>query len=414
MSAAVNTPPAPAAGEDGNLKAPTPSEVPPASAGAPPAADPQAQKPADIEAARAEVTKNVAKILSDVEEVDTQPPSDPAAPAASTPPAEPPAEGATGSPPPAPPAAPAASPADVELPDVPHPMDAEDDPTLDDVDGRASAKTKDAFDRLRHRLRSAREEGQFGSMIVDVAQSAGLDPGAVASVIALTAKARSMNPAIAGPAITALRQQLTQLGIPLEQIPAAPTAPAALDPAKVTAEADKIFKQYFADDVSSGDMSEAAARRKATALAEERLKALSQPHTPTPPVTQAAPVAPAAPAQPQVDPMVSAASARVNALAQKYSDAYKAKGIDFAPIQAEATKLIAEKVKRDGFINPLHWEYEFAQAVKTVVSKKVAAQQRPAPRDSSLRPGSTPGGGGAQPQDFKKNLASEIVSGKFF
>lgn len=293
----------------------------------------------------------------------------------------------------------------VELPDVPHPMDAEDDPRDADIDGRASEKTRTAFDRLRGRLRQAREEGQFGAMLIDVAQSNGLDPDTVGSLITLAAKAKTGD----AEAADRLQTVLTKLGA---FKPAAAVQPIDAE-TLLLVEAEKVYRRLFAADVEAADIAESTARNKARLIAEENLKtkALSQPVPPEPKQAPRQERPPQPPESSGLSPMEAAASGRVNSLVQKYTDAYKKSGADFAPVLAAAREIIMAKAKAEGPINPLYWEYELAQAVRSVQSKKAAAQAPAQPKSESLRPSSR--AAGSEPaKDFRADIVSKLVSGR--
>lgn len=292
--------------------------------------------------------------------------------------------------------------APIDLPKVRHPFDDAEDPTLEDIDGRAAEKTRAGFARLQGRLRQAREEGQFGAMIIDVARSHDLDPNAVAAVVGLTAKARKGDTK----ALAELHGVLAKMGI----APPPAAMPTLDKEALLDVESSKVYKELFAADVAAADMTEEKAREKAKVIAGQRLesRALSQSHTQSTPPDQTNPAA----GQGRLTSMQQAASNAVETLASKYAEAYKKSGADFAPVQKAAQDLIAEKVKKDGPIPPLMWEYEFSQAVAQVQRKRQAAQQKPQTTTGSLRPsGASGASGGKSGQDFRARIVENIVSG---
>jgi hypothetical protein len=395
MSTAVNTDPASAAGKgEAQTLPPSPEvadnpivAVPPAPTPIvtpPPASEPANKKPAEKPA---DVTGDIAKqLLSGEFDTDAAPKEKPAGTTEAAP-------------------APAAPDLNIELPDVPHPMDDEDDPRDSDIDGRASEKTRTAFDRLRGRLRSAREEGQFGSMIINVAQTNGLDPDTVGSLITLAARAKTGD----AKAAEQLQGVLGKLGIK----PAPVAAPAVDAETMLLVEAQKVYQKLFADDVESADIAESTARAKAKLIAEENLKlrALSQPVTAETSSRQPE-RQPERQAQPTgLNPMESAANDRVNALVSKYAEAYTAKGADFKPVLEAARALIVAKAKAEGPINPLYWDYEFAQAVRKVQAQNVVKQTKPQTRTDGLRPSSESAGGGKPAGDFRADIVGKMLSG---
>lgn len=380
MSPADN-PAAPATAEDDTKPAPSSSEEH--------AAPAEAQKADATPPVKADVTHDVMKQLMDgkVEGVDLTKNEKSKAPTSEAKPIETPVETD----------APVGEPSSpIELPDVRHPMDDPEDPNLDAIDGRASEKTKAGFERLRGRLRQAREDGQFGSMIIDVARTHDLDPATVAAVVGLTARARKGDQK----ALAELHSTLGKLGI-------APPAAQLDKETLLEVEQQKVYKELFAADVAAADMSEEKARDKAKVIAEERLKnrALSQSNTQSNP--------PAADGQARLSPMHQAASNRVEALVAKYTEAYKKSGADFEPVFKEAQAIIAKKAEKEGPIHPTYWEYEFAQAVNQVQRKR-QAPAKPAQQTNPLRPSSGAGaGGGKSGERFEAKIVGDLVSGKF-
>lgn len=394
MSTAVNTDPASAAGKgEAQTLPPSPEvadnpivAVPPAPTPIvtpPPAPEPANKKPAEKPV---DVTGDIAKqLLSGEFDTDAATKEKPAGTTEAAP-------------------APAAPDLNIELPDVPHPMDDDDDPRDSDIDGRASEKTRTAFDRLRGRLRSAREEGQFGAMLINVAQTNGLDPDTVGSLITFAARAKTGD----AKAAEQLQGVLTKLGIK----PATLAAPAVDAETMLLVEAQKVYQKLFAEDVESADIAESTARAKSKQIAEENLKlrALSQPVTaetsPRQPERQPERQAPTG-----LNPMESAASDSVNTLVSQYTAAYKAKGADFAPVLVAARALIVAKATAEGPINPLYWGYEFAQAVRKVQAQNVAKQTKPQTRTDALRPSSESAGGGKPAGDFRADIVGKMLSG---
>lgn len=309
-----------------------------------------------------------------------------------------------------PPATPAAEDADPVV-DVPHPYDRPDDPTPADIP-RDKTKLHATFEKQREKLREARQVGEFGQMMADIAYDAGIDPNALASIVGLTARARK------GDQIAAqeLPDVLRKLGIvlPAGAAPAPQTPPPAAPAGPTDAAVDAVYRELFAKDVQDLHMSEDLARQKA------RLIAARQQPPPPPAPAQPAPAlsqpAPTQHAAPPVDPVTAAANQALAGLATQYDTAYRAKGKDFTPIRDEALKRIAAEVKRTGQpVPPVHWSWKFNQVVQQIQTEKAqaatAARTAPVQARNTLR-ASSGGGAPAAAADPLAGIVDTLMNGK--
>lgn len=269
-----------------------------------------------------------------------------------------------------PPPAPAAKPA-------PNPFDDPDDPSADEIDPKLT-KIRGGFEKLREKLRSAREEGQFGRLLVQSAKKAGIPPEAMAWWINLGARANTGDPA----AVAELHAFTQRLGSPVPPTaPAAPAAPAVPAPSAVDAEAERIYREQYADEVKALELTEDGARRLARRQAERSAPAAA----PAPALSHPVPPQPAPRQQPQMDPLEGAAIAELNSMELQYSKTVP----DFAAVKAEALKRIEEQARASGPVPPIRWPTQFASVVRQVQAERAQAATKVAPPAASLRPTTT-------------------------
>ena len=131
-----------------------------------------------------------------------------------------------------------------------HPYDEDDDPR-GEIDPKFT-KIRADFEKMREKLRKAREDGQYGRLLAQTAARAKMTPEAVAKFVDLGARLNLSDPA----AVEEFRQLGSYLGI----YPTAPAAPAAPQPPaappiteeqRLKAVADTIYNEDFAEDVKS-------------------------------------------------------------------------------------------------------------------------------------------------------------------
>lgn len=278
---------------------------------------------------------------------------------------------------------------------APHPYDEADDPQPE-IDPKFT-RIKSDFEKLRNKLRTAREDGRLGKLMTSTAANGKLNPEQLAHWVELGARANLGDPE----AIARLRQILGAGQPPAA--PATPAAPAAPDAKAVDATAQKIYDDLFKDDVAAFQIDEKLAREKSKKLAERQ--ALSQPAP-----TQAAPPA-APPAPPQapagLSPMVKAALDDIAALEDKYA----AELPNWKDLSKEVWDQIeARKVKRGAPLPATQWYAEYLDVVREVQAKRVVKPAAPVKAGNSLRP-STHAAGGGSPEDVRKQIAGAIMSG---
>lgn len=246
---------------------------------------------------------------------------------------------------------------------VSEPDDDDDDENLE-IDPKFT-RIKKGFDRLR-------EKAKFGSLITKIGTDAQIAPEEMASWVSLAARLKRGDPRAVGDLIETAKQ----FGY---EPPTAP--PAKIDPV------DQIYKDQFAEDVEAGEITEAAARRHAKALAEK----LPQPKS-TPPTSNKA-----------VDPIRETALSEISTLEQSYTKTIP----NWDKISEKATKrLVSEYASR----NPIYWAAGFEKIVQEEVR---ALQPAPKPQQAikpvagtQVRPTSS-----TSPQRQVASTRDEIVQG---
>jgi len=264
------------------------------------------------------------------------------------------------------------APTSLELPVVRHPYDEEDDPNPDTFVDSKFSKIHENVDKLRGKLRKAREDGSFGRTLVELAAREGIPPAQLAEMVSRNVRLAKGDPA----AIAEVAAELQQRGIKL-----APEDKA--DPYE--AEAKRIYDENFAEEVKGDLVDEDFARKKSRTIAERTYK---------PPVTPPPQIKSLAITKAEMETQrEELAAAGVNRLATQYKEAYTKAGQDFTPIAEEAHKRIAAKVANTGKIPVDLWNYTYSETVREVQNERAKTKATPvaAPvrTGSPLRPTTT-------------------------
>ena len=261
----------------------------------------------------------------------------------------------------------------------PHPLDEEDDFKEDEVDPKFT-KIRAGIDKLRTKLRKAREHGQLGSLLSGVASKAGMTPELLAKWVELGAGVNTNDPR----AVAQFADLSQRLGI---KIPAAapaeapkPAEPQKPDEGATKALADRIYQEDFAEDVGKYLVSEEVARAKAVRAAN---RVLSQTKPQQPP----APLPPEVPTQ---GPNSAIARGDMGGLSPLEKEAVLAVHRMEASLATQIpdwnTKLKGEvqqelhaRRQKDGGISPVYWLTDFVDAVNTVRAKHAPRTSADAP-----------------------------------
>lgn len=246
-----------------------------------------------------------------------------------------------------------------------HPFDDDDDPK-GDIDPKFT-KIRQDFEKMREKLRKAREDGNYGRLLAQTAARAKMTPEAVAKLVDMGARI-NMGDAAAVEEFKALGRAIGAFPAATTPppAPAAPAAPAQPDETRIKAIADTIYGEDYADDVKSYLISEDVARAKALKAAKRI--ALSQPPTPPPqsqPRQEQIPQNAAGPL-PGVSPLEFEGMQAVSKLDAEYAQKIPDWTTKVRPlVQAE----IKARRARDGGISPVYWVADLADAVNTVRAK---------------------------------------------
>ena len=247
-----------------------------------------------------------------------------------------------------------------EIPEVLHPYDEQDDPKPKDFIDPKFTKINENVERLRNKLRKAREDGAFGQTLVKVAQQSGVAPDVLAAMVQREIRLNQGDPN----AIAEFAAELQKRGYTFaNQQEAKPS---------VDTEADKIYKEHFEPGVRAQRMDEDYAREQSKVMAERSVKARPAPAPiPQPQIQQ----------QPSQDFAIQTAATRVNTIAQQIEANYQKAGLDFKPVYEEVKQRISNRNAKEGIPPPQMWEYTFTETVRQVQSemaaKKVAQIQKP-------------------------------------
>ena len=254
-----------------------------------------------------------------------------------------------------------------------HPHDEEDDPTGEDIAPQYTKIRKD-FEKMREKLRKAREDGQYGRLLASTAARAKMTPEAIAKFVDLGARLNLNDPA----AVEEFRQLGEYLGITPRQAAQPPAQPAQPSPqdaedARLKQVADTIYAEDYKDDVASYLMSEEVARAKALKAAKRI--ALSQPQ----PRQQQAPPAqqPGQPPQarlPGMSPLEAEGAAAVARMDAEYAQKIPDWSTKIRPLVQQEVQ--ARRAK-DGGISPVYWVTDLADAVNTVRARLAPPAEPP-------------------------------------
>lgn len=282
----------------------------------------------------------------------------------------------------------------LELPVVRHPYDEADDPDPDQFVDPKFSKIHENVDKLRTKLRKAREEGSFGKTLVDMAKQHGIDPAQLAELVTRNIRLTKGDPT----AVAEVAAELQRRGVKFAE-------EKKVDP--VEEETKRIYDATFAEDVKAGIADEDYAKRKARSIAEKTAK----PVTPPSPVNNTPPP----PVQDYTAQIKAQASAEVNDLATQFQQAYTKAGMDFGPVATEAHRRIKENADSKGELPPQLWNYEYSrivQAVQREFAAKAAPTERPAIKTGTpLRPTTTPSApSNASLDSVKSSLVDELMS----
>lgn len=274
----------------------------------------------------------------------------------------------------------------LELPVVPHPYDEVDDPDPDQFVDPKFSKIHENVDKLRTKLRKAREDGSFGRTLVDTASKNGIDPQRLAELVTRNIRFAQGDPT----AIAEVAAELQRRGVKFAE-------EKRVDP--VEEAANRIYEENFAADVKGNIADEDYARRKARAIAE-RVAPKSEPVAPRIPQQQAPDIS----AQ-----LEQRASIEVGQLAERYDQAYKKAGMDFNPIAAEANKRIQDQIKTQGKIPPHLWNFTYAQKVREVQAE-IANKPKPVETPQVKVPVNNPLRASTAPTTLNPNSLTEVKS----
>lgn len=284
-----------------------------------------------------------------------------------------------------------------DVPEIPHPFDREDDPQLE---GTAPERTRKSFERLRENLRGARQEGEFGRTLLNVAVANGLEPDDLAAVVNLTARAKAGDPA----AKARLVEVMTSFGVVAP--PPAPSAPAA--PREPTATmVDKVYNDLFAADVRDLNIPEERARELAKQVAARDPALLQSAQPPPQPAAPAHQAVPPTPAQPSVDPVRDSAITHIASLDEKYTNSYKQRGLDFTPVRELARDRIAKRV-HDEKAPPILWPHIAQEEIRKIEQERA---KRPAAKPKGTALGASSNGTPANAKGFEQPIVGALMSG---
>ena len=283
--------------------------------------------------------------------------------------------------------APPKAPEPPKQPDPParHPFDEDDDPPTDDIAPQYT-KIREGFEKLRGKLRKAREDGNFGKLIQGAADRGKLTKEALAKWVDIGARLNVDDPA----AIAEFQAMAQRMGL-IPPPAAAPPAPAAPPPVDAKALADQIYAEDYAEDVKTFQISEEVARAKATKVAN-RLALSRSPQTSPPPAP--APTQLPAPQQPMQSPLHQEALQAVNRMEAELAAKIPDWGTKLQPLVLAEIKA---RRARDGGISPVYWVSDFTDAVNKVRAQlappaappPVKVEQTLAPSRQPAKPGTT-------------------------